>query len=262
MYTLITGASSGLGLELARQYAEDGHDLVLVARRRERLLALAEELQARHGVTVQVLDRDLARLDAAETLHRDLADAGWPIGTLVNNAGFGTYGRLSETPLAEEEQELLLNVVTPTKLSKLYLREMTERGSGHIINMASMAAFLAGPYMAVYFASKAYLLSFTEAMAEEARGSGVRVTAVCPNVVATGFQERARNEAALVGGRIRQLMMTQERAGRLIYAGIKAGRTVVVPGMENRLSLIALRLVPRALMRRLIVPFQRGSDIR
>ncbi|HJO36878.1 MAG TPA: SDR family NAD(P)-dependent oxidoreductase, partial [Gammaproteobacteria bacterium] len=123
MYTLITGASSGLGLELARHYAGDGHDLVLVARRRERLLTLAEELQARHGVNVQVLDRDLARLDAAETLHRELAEAGWQIGTLVNNAGFGTYGRLSETTLAEEEQELLLNVVTPTKLSKLYLRE-------------------------------------------------------------------------------------------------------------------------------------------
>jgi short-subunit dehydrogenase len=258
---LITGASYGLGYELAKLYARDGHDLVLVARSRERLEALAAELRDSHAVTVTVIDKDLARHDAARELFEEVREAKIDVDTLVNNAGFGTYGRFSDTDLGEEERELQLNMITPTQLTKLFLPGMIAKGRGHIVNMASMAAFMPGPYMTIYFATKAYLLSFSESINQELKGSGVTVTAVCPNVVETRFQQTARNQAALIGGRIRQVMSPADKAAALIYREVRRRKRVVIPGLGNKLAIGFLRLVPHGWMLPAIAYFNRGPDI-
>lgn len=258
---LITGASYGLGYELARCFAADRHDLILVARSGERLAAVAAELRAAHGIAVDTIAMDLARPEAARELFAEVQRRGHAVETLVNNAGFGTYGRFSDIDFDAETRQMQLNMLTPTQLTKLFLPSMLGRRRGQVVNMASMAGYTPGPYMAIYFASKAYLLSFSEAIAAELRGSGVAVTAVCPNVVETRFQETAHNQAAYIGGRFRPLMADARTTARQAYALIRARRVVAIPGWTNRLAVAGLRLVPRALLRRAMVPFQKGPDI-
>jgi len=258
---LITGASYGLGYELTRCFAADGHALILVARSGDRLRTVAQELSQAHGVQVDTVALDLTQLDAARMLFEEIQRRGHTVEILVNNAGFGTYGRFSDIDFDAETREMQLNMLTPTQLTKLFLPGMLAQRRGQVVNMASMAGYLPGPYMAIYFATKAYLLSFSEAIAEELRGSGVAVTAVCPNVVATRFQETAHNQAAYIGGRFRPLMADAPTTARQAYALIRARRTVAIPGWSNRLAVAALGLIPRALMRRAMVPFQKGPDI-
>lgn len=258
---LITGASYGLGYELAKLYARDGHDLILVARTRERLEAVAAEIRDSSSVSVTVIDKDLARHESARELFEQVKTEKLDIDVLVNNAGFGTYGRFSDTDLAEEERELQLNMITPTQLTKLFLPQMIAKGRGHIVNMASMAAFLPGPYMTIYFATKAYLLSFSESINQELKGSGVVVTAVCPNVVETRFQETARNQAAFIGGKVRQVMSPADKAAALIYREVRQRKRVVIPGLGNKLAIGFLRLVPRGWMLPAVAYFNRGPDI-
>jgi len=191
---LVTGASSGIGLELARLFAAGGYGLVLVARSGGKLEELANELRNRHGVDVRVMAIDLARPESSEELVRELEQAGVAVDVLVNNAGFATFGPFAETHLRAELEELQLNVVTLTHLTKKLLPGMLARRRGGVLNVASTAAFQPGPLMAVYYASKAYVLSFTEALAEELRGTGVTISALCPGPTVTGFQKRAAME--------------------------------------------------------------------
>jgi len=258
---LITGASSGLGRELATLFARDGYGLVLVARNEQRLQEIAQDYRQQYGIRVHVIAMDLARPEAAGELYDQVSEAAIEIDILVNNAGFGSYGRFCDTDLDEERRELLLNMITPTLLSKRFLPSMVARGKGHVVNMASMAAYMPGPYMAVYFATKAFVLSLSEAIAQELRGSGVHVTAICPNVVATGFQEAAGNEAAYIGGRLRWVMSSPDQVARKAYRDISAGKRVSIPGWSNRLAVSALRLAPKGLMLRAMVPFMKGPDI-
>ena len=248
---LVTGASYGIGYELARLLAADGYDLVLVARGEERLARAAAELGGR------ALALDLARADAPRELSERLRADGTSVDVLVNNAGFGNFGMFAETDLAQELEMLQLNVVALTHLTKLFLPPMLERRSGRILNVASTAGFQPGPLMAVYFASKAYVISFSEALAEELRGTGVRLTVLCPGSTKTGFQKRAYAgdaERAARGGE-----MDAREVALAGYRGLSAGRTLVVPGLKNRLMAGAVRLAPRGLTTRLVRKMQEGT---
>jgi len=243
---LITGASSGLGMEFARLFAADGADLVLVARREEKLRELATELTERHGITCRVEAMDLAEPGAPGQLVQRLHADGVRVDVLVNNAGFGLRGELTALDADRQLAMVQLNVTAVTALTRLLLPGMRQQGRGGILNVASVAGFLPGPRMAVYYASKAYVLNFSEAMAEELRGSGVVVSCLCPGPVKTGF--------AAVAGMDKSPMFQKaaREAGevaRIGFEGFRAGRVVVLPGWFARSSVWGLRLLPRALAR-------------
>jgi uncharacterized protein len=246
-WALVTGASGGIGAEFARLAAADGYHLALVARSAAPLAALAAELGARHGVEALPIVLDLARRGAIEALLQPLAARAIVPELLINNAGVGLYGLHAETPLADELALIELNVVALVELTKRLLPALLARGRGRILNVASTAAFQPGPYMSVYYASKAFVLSYSEALAYELRGSGISVTALCPGPTVSGFQAGARMRRALVimGGLI---PLGEPRAvARAGYQGLLAGRGVVIPGLVNRLLVASLRLTPRRL---------------
>jgi short-subunit dehydrogenase len=232
---------------LAWEFAAHGHNVVLVARSKERLVPLASELEAAHGIAAWVIPADLAVPTAPTEVYAEVERLGIAVDVLVNNAGFGTNGPFAETELTDELQMLQVNVVALTHLTKLFLREMLARGSGRIMNVASTAAFQPGPYMAVYYATKAYVLSFSEALAAELQGSGVTVTALCPGPTTTEFQQRAQmQDTRLMHS---PLLMDAATVARVGYRGLMAGKTIVIPGIANRLLSFSVRLVPRAVVR-------------
>jgi short-subunit dehydrogenase len=254
---LVTGASSGIGLELSRVLAREGHDVVLVARREPELRALADELSSRYGADATVIAADLSLPDGAHHVYDAVTAAGLQIDVLVNNAGFGGHGRFSDTDAAEEQRMLAVNVVALTELTKLFLPAMAKRGRGRVLNVASTAAFQPGPFMAVYYASKAYVLSFTEALAEELSGTGVTATALCPGVVPSGFQD-----AAGLGDHALLLKSPGSKSPEVVaqaaYDGMMRGRRIVIPGALNKIGVQSLRVSPRravvSLIRRLHPP--------
>jgi short-subunit dehydrogenase len=248
---LVTGASSGIGRELALVLARHGYDLVLVARRKAELESLAAELQSAHRTTSLVVPVDLSAADAVAAVSDAVDDAGVEIDVLVNNAGLGGHGRFAETDVTSDEQQLAVNIVALTRLTKAFLPAMLSRRRGRILNVASTAAFQPGPYMAVYYASKAYVLSFTEALAEELRGTGVTATALCPGAVHTDFFE----VAAL--GRNSRLersagTLTADVVAQAGYDAMVRGRPMVIPGVMNRIGMESLRIAPRRLVPRIV----------
>ena len=252
---LVTGASGGIGWELARAFAAGGYDLILVARSAAKLEELAGELRDRHGIAARALAADLARPGAPDDIFNELETAGTAVDVLVNNAGFATFGPFAETDLATELEELQLNIVALTHLTKRFLPGMLARRRGGVLHVASTTAFQPGPLMAVYYASKAYVLSFSEALAEELRGSGVTVTALCPGPTATGFQARADMlDSRLFSGPLKVMdAATVARAG---YEGFRAGRRIVIPGVRNKLVAQSVRFTPRALVTRIVRALQ------
>ena len=246
---LVTGASGGIGADLAELCAAGGHDLVLVARSVGPMTKLATSLERTHGVRCTVLGADLTEPDAAPTLVADLAERGIEVDVLINNAGFALFGKFIETSAATELSMIQLNVVALTHLTKLLLPGMVRRGRGRILNVASTAAFLPGPLMAVYYATKAYVLSFTEAVAEEVSGTGVTVTCLAPGATRTGFAKAAKaDESKLFNA---PTVMDSKPVARAGYDGMMAGRRLVIPGVANKLAMQSLRLAPRALAVRL-----------
>jgi short-subunit dehydrogenase len=246
---LITGASSGLGVELARLFAADRHDVVLVARSESKLQQLATELNRTHGIRALVLATDLARPSAASKIADHLHAEGLDVDYLVNDAGFGLIGPFLSTSHATELAMIQVNVVALTELTKLLLPAMIARGRGRILNVASTAAFVPGPFMAVYYATKAYVLSLSQALSNELHGSGVTVTALCPGPTRTGFAASA-GEVARPTFQARMVMeaSTVARAG---YRGMMRGETTVVPGLLNKLLTQSTRLLPRAMQARI-----------
>ena len=236
---LITGASSGIGWELAHLFAAK-HDLVLSARREEKLQELAKVLRAR-GANVRVLAADLARREAPDEIFAALQNTR--IDVLVNNAGFASYGLFHKIDLQTELDLLQVNIASLTHLTKLFLPAMIARRSGGILNVASTAAFQPGPLMAVYYASKSYVLHFTEALANELEGSGVRVSALCPGPVETEFQTRAQMQTSkLVQGELRSARDVA-LAG---FRGFARGKTVIIPGRTAQVFAQFIRVLPRA----------------
>ncbi len=239
---LVTGASSGIGADLARDFARSGRDLVLVARSRERLEELARELVAAHGVRVRVLVSDLASPGAAEAIHATLRADGVDVETLVNNAGFGLRGAFVELDARRQSDMVQVNVTALTELCRVFGQDMVRRGSGQVLNVAGLAGVMPGPGMAVYCATKAFVLSFTEALANELRGTGVTVTCLSPGPTETRFGETA-GFSALRLFRVSAPMSTTTvaEAGR---AALERGADLEVPGWRNRLLAASVRLVP------------------
>jgi short-subunit dehydrogenase len=255
--TVITGASAGIGAALAHEFAANGHELVLIARREQALNTLADAIAAKGVARPTVLRMDVARIDAARDIGEALAQRGLEPDVVVNNAGFGLLGAADKLDRAEQLAMIDLDVRTLTDLSLAFI-ESLERRRGGILNVASIAAFLPGPGMAVYYASKAYVLSFSEALHQELKSRGVRVTVLCPGPVPTEFQARAG-----MGGDVFPPLLTRtaERVAREGYRGLKQGRRVVIPGTANKLVTVLMRFVPRTLLLEAIARNQIGRAL-
>src|SRR5437660_6552395 len=241
---LITGASGGIGYELALLCARDGFDCILVARSRDKLDELAARLESEFRVKTLVVARDLSKPTAVDEIYEEVSAASMSIDLLVNNAGFPVYGRFVDTDWQAELDMLQVNVVALTALTKLFVRGMVERRNGRIMNVASTAAFVPGPLMAVYYASKAYVLSFTEAIAAEVEGSGVTITALCPGPTATAFQQRAGMTATRI---FQANTMSSADVARIGYRGMLKGKRGVVTGLRNKLLALGSKLGARRL---------------
>lgn len=239
---LVTGASSGIGDRLARRFAAGGFDLVLVARREDRLKALAAELTRDHHIQAHPLAADLARPASARAVVDRVQAIGLEVDALVNNAGFANQGRFAEIPAQAESDLIAVNIAALVDLTRQFLPGMIGRKRGWVLNVASTAAFLPGPLMATYYASKAFVLSFSEALATEVNGTGVVVTVLCPGPTETGFAEAAGVASSPL---FRTGAMDADAVAKAGYDGLMRGRRVVIPGLKNRLLTFSTRLGPR-----------------
>lgn len=241
---LVTGASSGIGRSLALRFARGGFDVVLVARRQSSLESLAAEIH-HLGRAAHVHAADLAQPGGATDLHRRIEAVGTRVDVVVNNAGVGMQGRFDQLPLDRQLAMIELNVVSLTALTRLFLPEMVARNEGGVLNVASTAAFQPGPLMSVYYATKAYVLSFTEALAEELAATDLKISCLCPGPTDTGFAA----EADLQNSRLfRRGAMSADDVARIGFEGWQAGTRVVIPGGSNRVAAFAVRLLPRRLV--------------
>lgn len=240
---LITGASGGIGYELAKLFAHDHHNLVLVARSGDQLAQIASQLQTRFGVTAKAVALDLTTPPAPQFLFDQLQREGIAVDVLINNAGFGAFGEFARMPEEEILGQIQLNVTGLTRLTRLFLPPMLARRSGRIMNVASTAGFQPGPLMAVYYATKAYVISFSEALANELRASGVTVTCFCPGATHTGFAKRAGTENTRL---FKQLgAMNVEKVALDGYRAVMEGRTLAFSGVHNWLVAESVRFAPR-----------------
>lgn len=241
---LITGASSGIGLDLARLMAPD-FDLIITARGQSQLEEIARELQAKNGNRVHAIAADLARADAPAALWAEITRRGLRVDALINNAGFGLYGPFTETSLQSELEMIQVNITALTHLTKLAVPGMLERKQGRIMNVASTAGLQPGPLMAVYYATKAYVISFSEALANELKGSGISVTCLCPGATSTEFASRADMQKS----RLFKLgQMRSDAVARAGYNAMMKGKTLAIPGVKNRALALSVRFSPRKLV--------------
>ncbi|PJA67391.1 short-chain dehydrogenase [Candidatus Peregrinibacteria bacterium CG_4_9_14_3_um_filter_49_12] len=250
---LITGASGGIGLEFAKICAKEGRNLVLVARRKDVLEKEAAILRKEYNVHVLTLAADLSSLGSAKLVWTEASEA-YAIDTLINNAGIGLYGEFVSADTEKEMAMMQLNMVCLTELTKLALPSMRARKNGKILNVSSVAAFVPGPLMAVYYATKAYVLSFSEALAEENRNTGVTVTALCPGPTATGFEKKANLGRSVL---FQSRLMTPESVAMAGYKGMMKGTVIVLPGLRQKVMIPLLRCIPRSVIRRAVRYFQR-----
>lgn len=245
---LITGASTGIGFEFTKLLAADGYNLVLIARDEQKLREIAASLPTKFNVSVKIYPKDLSVTSDIQELVRRIQEEVGTIEILVNNAGFGLSGAFVETDLARELEMIQLNVVSLVILTKLLAREMAQRKRGKILNVASTAAFQPGPLMAIYYATKAFVLSFSEALAEELKESGVTVTALCPGPTATQFSKRAELEKSRLfkGGIVP--VLDAATVAKIGYDGMSKGQRVVISGLINKIGVFSVRLTPRKLV--------------
>jgi short-subunit dehydrogenase len=243
---LITGASNGIGLELAKVHASKGGDLVLVARNKAKLDELKSTLEKEYKVKVYTIGKDLSATNAANEVYNETIRQNIQIDYLINNAGFGEFGLFTDTDWNKELKMINLNITTLTAFTKLYLQDMVKRRSGKIMNVASTAAFQSGPTMAVYFATKAYVLSFSEAVNNEVSDKGVTITTLCPGATESGFQAAAAmEESRLVKGR---KLPSSEEVAQYGYAAMMKGKTVAIHGLMNWILANSVRFTPRSIV--------------
>lgn len=240
---LITGASGGIGYELAKLFARDGSNLVLVARSADKLAQLSAELEKAYKIRATVLPADLAQASAPDQVFAATQKAGIDVDVLVNNAGIGQFGFYVQTDLQEEMAQIQLNIASLTHLTKLYVRPMVERRRGRILNVASTAAFQPGPLMAVYYATKAYVLSLSSALSNELRGTGVIVTCLCPGPTTTEFHKRAAMDLSNI---MKAPFMDARTVAEIGYRAMLEGKTTVIAGKMNWLVAQSTRFAPRA----------------
>jgi short-subunit dehydrogenase len=246
---LITGASSGIGENLTQYFGKDGYNMVLVARQAEKLDQLAKELKQTYGIEAWACPYDLNDPEAPKALFSELSERQITVQILVNNAGFGEYGLFEEISLEKQLSMMQVNMVAVVHLSKLFLNQLPKGSTGKIMNVASTAAFQPGPLMAVYYATKAFVLSFSEALANELAARKVTVTALCPGPTRTEFETRAGlSGSAVFAGNI----ASPEEVAEEAYEGLMAGKTVVIPGFKNQLMAFSTRFAPRELVTRIV----------
>jgi len=243
----VTGASSGIGLQLAKVFAQHGHPVVLLARTTEKLEQLAQELRLRSNVRADVIAADLRQPSAPAHIAEELRRRKLTVDILVNNAGFGQRGPFAELDLQQQLDMIQVNVTTVAHLTRLFLPGMIQRNVGGVMNVASTAAFQAGPHMAIYYATKAFVLSFTEALHEEVAGTNVRVTCLCPGPTLTGFAATARMEGVKL---FKSGAQSAELVARVGYAAFQGNRAITISGFKNEIGAFATRLAPRAVARK------------
>lgn len=251
---LVTGASFGIGLEIARQLAAEGHDLILAARSAEKLAEVSAEL-SKQGVEVRVIASDLSVSGSALQLYQEIQRQKLRVDILVNNAGAGLHGLFQEMELSSVSGMMRLNMEALTELTRLFLPDMTQAGFGRVLNVASTAAFQPGPLMAAYYASKAYVLMFSEALSEEVRGSGVTVTVLCPGPTHSEFQKRAGMSHVELFTRF---SMDARKVARDGIRGMHKGKTLVISGLLNNLLAFSIRFTPRFLIPKIVYSLQSG----
>jgi short-subunit dehydrogenase len=251
---LITGSSSGIGLELAKCFAADGCKLILIARNSDALERLAEELRLKNKIEAIVLTADLSLLETPKRILHELSAQKIFVDVLVNNAGFGLHDEFVKLPLQRQLEIIQVNVTALTELTGLFLPGMIERKRGGILNVASVAGFLPGPNMAVYYASKAFVLSFTEALAEELRGSGLTVSAFCPGGTETNFSQVAREGKSRM---TKTTKMTAGQAARYGHGAFRKNQVVAIPGLQNRFLVFLTRILPRRVIRKAVHSFNK-----
>ncbi len=252
---LITGASFGIGYELAKLFAKDNYNLVLVARNAERLQKIVTEFQQQYNITVHIFSVDLSLPKAVEKIFQFTQEKNISVDFLINNAGFGTHGMFAESNLDEQLGMIQVNITALTHLTKLFLPEMMKRNFGKIMNVASTAAFQPGPFMATYYATKAYVLSFSEALASELKTTNITVTALCPGPTETEFQKRAKVEQTKLFAKS-GMVMQAETVANIGYKGLMKGKTLIIPGMWNKLLVHSVRFFPRKLVIKIVRKLQ------
>jgi short-subunit dehydrogenase len=248
-YAIVTGASCGIGYELAKILAKDGKNIVVIARSRDQLEDLKREIENKHGTKVQVLAKDLADPKAPPEIFSELEQGKISVDVLVNNAGFGVYGMFLETDLREELDMIQVNAASLIHLTKLFLKGMVKDKSGYILNAASLCAFLPTPLESVYCSTKAFVLHFSEALANELQGTGVSVTCLCVGLARTGFQKRAHMENCRVAKRKMMDAATVAEAG---YKALKRGKVIEIPGLEYKFAPWFARFAPRNVVTRVV----------
>jgi uncharacterized protein len=246
---LITGASGGIGEEFARKFAQNGYNVILVARNEDKLKALKQELENTTSSTVYILKADLSVQDEVTRIYQLLQSEQMEVDILINNAGFGLFGEFTDTDLSQELNMIDLNIKTVTHLTKIFLSDMVKRNSGKIMNVASTAAFQPGPLMAVYYATKAYVLSFSEALANELQGTNVNVSVLCPGATETGFSNRAQLQESKL---FQSGVMNVKEVVEVGFHGLLSKETIIIPGMKNKLLANSVRFMPRKMVTRIV----------
>ena len=248
-YVLITGASAGIGYELCKQFAKDNHNLILVSRDEKKLNRVAEELREHYRIKTKVISKDLSVKSAATEIYEVLSRESIAVEILVNNAGFNVYGSFFETDLSKELEMIQLNLVSLVQLTKMFLPGMIKNRSGRILNIGSTGSYVPGPLNAVYCATKAFVRSFSEALAEETQGSGVTVTILCPGATATEFAKRAHIEnTRLFMGR----KMTADAVAKIGYQALMGGKRTVIAGIENKLQVFSTHFASNSMVTRMV----------
>ncbi|MBS4803308.1 MAG: SDR family oxidoreductase [Clostridium sp.] len=251
---LITGATTGIGYELAKLYAKDKINLILVARNDEKLREVKEELSL-YDIMVYTISLDLAEDNSCEKVLDFVNKNNLSVDILINNAGMGSFGYLSEIEMEKELKLIDVNIRALTEITKIFLPIMIGHGEGAIMNVASTAAFCAGPKMATYYASKAYVLNFTEALYEELRDTEIKISCLCPGPVKTSFQEKSgirKNEAA------KKALMTAKEVAKVAYKDFNKGKLIIVPGFKNKIIILLNKFIPRSLSRKIILMMNKG----
>lgn len=247
---LVTGATGGLGYEFAKLLAKDGYNLLLVARNGQKLEEVKTELENAHGIQAEIFACDLSRTDGADGVYEYAQSRNIQIDVLINNAGFGDFGEFLERDWEKQRDMVNLNVLALMRLTYLFVPAMKQRGSGKVLNVASIASFQPGPLMSVYYATKAYVLSFSEALAVELKKTGVTVTALCPGPIRTGFEKAAQLSNS---GLFKNLKVASaEKVARYGYKKMKKGKVVAIQGSNNRFLVFTTRLASRSLVRKVV----------
>lgn len=253
-HVLITGATSGIGYELAKLFAKDGYNLILIARSKENLIKVKSQLEL-YKINVDILAVDLSKEDSCESVFTFVDEKNLHVDILINNAGIGTFGEFTSISMEKELDLININIKTLTQLTKHFLYKMVGNEEGTILNVASTAAYCAGPKMAAYYASKAYVLNLTEALNEEVKNKGVKVSCLCPGAVNTEFQNKAgikKSESA------KKNIMSAKKVAEIAYRDLAKGKTIIIPGVKNKIIVTINKFLPRSVSRKIILKMNNG----